>query len=244
MFRSCIISDHFDVVRFDIPVDHVRFMEFIQLQDQRFEQIDYPLPGHSAAAVLRFFRQAAAIHEVHDDVSGPVFPEIIPHFYDVWAFNGCKPLGFFLKFIAAFAETVCFCLRRNRCHADRERRADTDTYGEIFLDGYLDFQRGIETQIGDAEPALPQDPAHQIFPGKDGPFRECIFRVLMLAVIMTAGRTDTLSGIKMRHAVEAIVQFRVSCAVHINARLIYWSQVLSNYKALIGKKIVCESVLS
>ena len=144
-----------------------------------------------------------ALDVIHDEVRGVVLVKVAGHTGDVGVADELRQgPGLLLEPLRAVGELLTAGL-----HHDGDRGAayaGGDLAGHELLDGYLGIQLGIQGQVGDAETALAQHPAHNVAviqhrPGPQGN-REFF---LILRQVKAAVGAGTLLGLPLLEAVVA-----------------------------------------
>ena len=166
------------------------------------------LPCQRAGLIQPCF-QRFAFHEVHDDIGRLVFLKNIPHPHHI---GEIVHLGHFSGLFQEHLHTVLPCLPGLLvgipCQIPGAGIPADLTGGVVFLDGDLPFQRDIPADVGDAEAALPQHPADQIFPREDRSYGQGIF------YSRDPPRVEAAVGagiaLNFLHTAKAFVQFHIT----------------------------------
>ena len=108
-----------------------------------------------------------ALDVIHDEVRGVVLVKVVGDARDVGlAHEFCQGAGLLLEALGAIGELLAAVLCQN---GHGGALPGGDLAGHELLDGYLGIQLGIQGQVGDAETALAQHPAHDVAAVQHGP---------------------------------------------------------------------------
>ena len=164
------------VIGADVAVDNALGVNDAQTahdgQHQRHQLLQL-----KAAARIDVVLEGLAVEELHDDVGGAVCLEVIQNIHDT-LFLGERSDVLRLKQEAldALAEKNLSALRHNDSRGllvGAVRR----TRGIKLLDGDALGERGVQTDIGDAEAAFSENLAHQITSRQHGAAQQVIRRI-------------------------------------------------------------------
>ena len=196
------------VVRADVTVDKASLMHLLHGLNGGKEN-GFSLFPRQRAGLFQPRFQRFALHEVHDDVGCLVFLKKIPHPYHV---GDIVHFGHFPCLFQEHLRTVLFRLLGLHTGVPRQSPGagiPADLTGRVvFLDGDLPFQRDIPADVGDAEAALTQHPADQIFPREDRSHGQGVLDSF------DAPRVEAAVGagiaLNFLHAAKTTVEFHIS----------------------------------
>ena len=143
-------------------------MHLLHGLDYRQEDVPGVLPG-KGAGFLKPLLQRLAFDEIHDDVGGLVGQEQIQNLNHLGNFSDPGHLpGFLQEDILAAVPGRLGLLGAVPLQGGSVLPHHL-TRGVVFLDGYLLLQHQIPADVGQAEAALTQKLAHQVFPVQNRP---------------------------------------------------------------------------
>ena len=123
--------------------------------------------------------EADTLDVVHDKVRGVIFVKVAGDRGNIGvADEFCQGPGLLLEPLSAVGEVLGPALHR---HGDGGADAGGDLIGHELLDSHLGLQLGVPGQVGDAEAALAQHPAHDVAVIQHSP-RPQGHRVLLLVL--------------------------------------------------------------
>ena len=156
-----------DVVRGHVTVDEALLMDGGEGPQHRDHHVQGVLHAHLSAVVGDVGFKGDALDVVHDEIRGVVLVKVASHRGNVGVADelGQGP-GLLLEPLRAIGEVLGPALHR---HRDGGADSGGDLVGHELLDCHLGLQLGVPGQIGDAEAALAQHPAHDVPVIQDGP---------------------------------------------------------------------------
>ena len=163
------VGQKHQVVRAYIPVNQTLVMDPCHSFRHRQENPFCLVPGQRAGLFQPFF-QGFPLHIVHDNVGGLVLTEYLQYIHHLGyiGYPGHFP-GLFQENFHAAVPGKPGLLRGVPFNGAAVCYAAADLAGGvIFLDGHLSLDTQIPAYVGDAEAALAQHRAYNIFPPEDG----------------------------------------------------------------------------
>ena len=149
-----------DVVRGHVPVDEPLLVDRGEGPQHRDHHVQGVLHAHLSAVIGNVGFKGDTLDVVHDEIRSVVLVKVAGHRRNVGVADefGQGP-GLLLEPFGAVGEVLRSALHR---HRDSGADAGGDLVGHELLDGHLGLQLGVPGQIGDAEAALAQHPAHDV----------------------------------------------------------------------------------